>query len=93
MRACGSLFPYGKTFEPARCVTGEGQARAAGSRKGCRSRAGVYDLSGNVAEWVEEGAAMGGDYSASGAAASCTSRSSGGAVGYRCCSELEDDWD
>jgi serine/threonine protein kinase len=92
IRACGGLFPYGRTYDPARCNTGSRAALAAGSKRGCRSRWGVYDMSGNVSEWVEEGTAMGGDATSDQGHAGCLSRSPGGALtGFRCCSDPE--WD
>jgi formylglycine-generating enzyme required for sulfatase activity len=86
------VFPYGRTYKPEVCNTGQGSPVASGSRKACRSRAGVYDLSGNVSEWVEEGVAMGGDAKSEQAAARCSARSGAGALtGFRCCADPE--WD
>lgn len=92
IRACGGLFPYGRTYDPARCNTGGRAAVPGGSKRGCRSRWGVYDMSGNASEWVEEGTAMGGDATSDQGHAGCLSRSAGGALtGFRCCSDPE--WD
>lgn len=91
-RACGGRFPYGRDYDSDRCNTESGAASPAGSRKGCRSRWGVYDMSGNVAEWVAGGAAMGGHASSDAGHASCLSRSgSSKMTGFRCCSEPR--WD
>lgn len=49
-------FPYGLRFRPDACNTGrpvEGGAAPTGSFAGCVSPFGVYDMSGNVAEWVD----------------------------------------
>ncbi|MBW2732148.1 MAG: SUMF1/EgtB/PvdO family nonheme iron enzyme, partial [Deltaproteobacteria bacterium] len=88
MKSCGWLFPYGRTFQAGRCNTESKATVAVGSKRTCRSRHGVYDLSGNVAEWVEEGVAMGGHYGTAQGHASCTARTRGGtATGYRCCAD------
>lgn len=92
LRACGSAFPYGRLYKPDVCNTGQASPVASGSKKACRSRSGVYDLSGNVSEWVEEGVAMGGDAKSEQAAARCSARSGGDALtGFRCCADPE--WD
>jgi serine/threonine protein kinase len=90
LRSCASLFPYGKTYDPAQCNTGGKTPLPAGARKGCRSRFGVHDLSGNVSEWVEDGVAMGGDATSEQGHASCPARSAGNRMtGFRCCGDLE----
>jgi hypothetical protein len=89
--------PYGARAEQDRCngaaASGELQDLSrTGAREGCKTPAGVFDLAGNVAEWVEEGAALGGDSSTR--APSCDTRvqPQGGAaaptIGYRCCLDL-----
>jgi hypothetical protein len=63
VRACGGeqgwLFPYGDTHEPRRCndtvdpVGDESQKAGGGSFPDCVSPFGVYDMDGNVSEWVD----------------------------------------
>ncbi|MEE2828324.1 MAG: SUMF1/EgtB/PvdO family nonheme iron enzyme [Myxococcota bacterium] len=67
-RACRSseswTWSYGPRFDPKRCNTplqgadGPGQSpiplAPSGSFAGCRSPEGVYDLNGNVSEWVAD---------------------------------------
>jgi formylglycine-generating enzyme required for sulfatase activity len=90
IRACGGLFPYGREYDAERCNTGNTKPVPSGSQRGCRSRWGVYDMSGNAAEWVAGGTAMGGDFRAEQGHAGCMARSSGGATtGFRCCSDPE----
>jgi len=90
------FYPYGKRFDPKRCNVREAGARqvqAAGSWPECRSPVGAADLSGNVAEWVEEGVTKGGS-SLDGEDGRCSrsTRRRAGAlaadVGYRCCDAL-----
>jgi formylglycine-generating enzyme required for sulfatase activity len=75
-------FPYGATYNPAVCST-NGMAQATGSQPFCVGGfPGIFDMSGNVEEWVDECAdggspclARGGDFAdqdaAAGAAAGC----------------------
>lgn len=58
----GYRFPYGDEFIPTACACGGVPVRSAGTSNSCRSAFGVYDLSGNAAEWVESGALKGGDH-------------------------------
>jgi hypothetical protein len=91
-RGCGGRFPYGRTYDADRCNTTSGATLPAGSKKRCRSRWGAYDMSGNAAEWVAEGVAMGGSARSDAGHASCMSRAGAAKMtGYRCCSEPR--WD
>lgn len=46
-------YPYGRIYAPERCNTEGGGIKPAGERKECRGELEVYDLVGNVGEWVE----------------------------------------
>ena len=88
--ACGSArYPYGADFDPSRCNV-SGPLQASGSFPSCRSEAGVYDLSGNAAEWASDGQLHGGDAS-SGRGATCGAASRrfmpGPTSGFRCCAD------
>jgi serine/threonine protein kinase/formylglycine-generating enzyme required for sulfatase activity len=106
-RACkgfkGLRFPYGDEFDDQKCNTetkaGEKRTvRAAGAFGGCRSGFGVFDMSGNVAEWTSTplggGAAMiikGGAANKPDWAVRCANRgnkpsgSRDAFLGFRCC--------
>jgi serine/threonine protein kinase len=97
-KACkgpGTLrWPYGATFDASACNTedekGDPRAVAAsGSFGRCRSGHGVSDLSGNVAEWTQDGVLKGGSYASPDYAVRCSARKGPGArsaeVGFRCC--------
>jgi len=64
LRACagteGRLYPYGDEYEQGRCNTSERDSDLStkhlapgGSFERCVSPEGVYDLSGNITEWLE----------------------------------------
>jgi len=51
----GDVYPYGILFAPTACngvERGEGQAVPTGSLGTCDTDEGIFDLSGNVAEWT-----------------------------------------
>lgn len=53
MTACMDAYPYGSSYEAARCNGEQGSDTApTGSFAGC-ARAGIFDLSGNVEEWID----------------------------------------
>jgi hypothetical protein len=98
-RACrgkgGASFPYGNSFDPTRCNTrgNSGEVAPAGTFNACRSAAGAYDMSGNVAEWVASGAQKGGSVLQTHKEARCSavvrnaSKEGSVYVGFRCCAD------
>jgi formylglycine-generating enzyme required for sulfatase activity len=88
-----SFYPYGMRYDAKRCNVRDAGKRvieAAGSWPECASAAGVYDLSGNVSEWVEEGITKGGSTTdgEDGRCSRSTRRPPGASaadIGYRCC--------
>jgi hypothetical protein len=97
-RACGGTYPYGKEYDPERCNTAgvDGTPKpiaAAGSKKGCMSPSGAFDMVGNVAEWTSDGFINGGTSLRNSDDATCgsASRRAGGAphVGFRCCADAK----
>ena len=88
-RACGHRYPYGARYESSRCNTEASAVIPSGSKPSCKSNVGVFDMSGNLAEWVAEKTAMGGHFRSSGVHASCGARGIGGQrTGFRCCLSL-----
>ena len=97
----GNLYPYGPLFEGLSCNVHadrhQGGPVATGSMEGCRTPSGIYDLVGNVAEWVnlDRGQArlMGG-HARDGQAAACNRAalvlrpdSRNHTTGFRCCAD------
>ena len=85
----GSLFPYGLFHEGGRCNDNQldgGNAAATGSKLGCRSPAGVFDQSGNLAEWTgltEATGVLSGTDFRWGPKATCMKRHERFGLGYR----------
>ncbi len=48
----GWKYPYGTTYELYACVTNDTTVRPSGGRPECRGYFGIYDMSGNCAEWT-----------------------------------------
>ncbi|MCP4807343.1 MAG: formylglycine-generating enzyme family protein [Proteobacteria bacterium] len=51
----GTLYPYGDTWDPTACLSGEGgysETQPSGSLSTCVSPFGVYDQVGNLWEWT-----------------------------------------
>lgn len=96
-RACSGprnlLFPYGAVHQQGLCQTASAAGArsavaASGAHPGCRSAYGILDLSGNLAEWVQGGALMGGSAAKPGHQTSCESDAGSGGTefsGVRCC--------
>lgn len=89
--------PYGARSEYGRCNVASPSGAAAtvapsGQRDTCTTAAGVLDLEGNVAEWVAEGFAMGGDVTTRGPSCETRTRPADDAriatLGLRCCVTL-----
>jgi sulfatase modifying factor 1 len=93
-------YPYGATYDANACVFGSGR-QAAGSKQTCEGGfPGVFDMSGNVEEWVDECAngfsdclARGADYSTPNASECATAATAAQPRmlkepwrGFRCCS-------
>lgn len=87
------LFSYGHHYRDGACNTAgpKGARRSpqpSGANPACRSRAGIYDLNGNLAEWVSGGVLMGGSAAKPGTQTSCESDTGSGGTrynGFRCC--------
>lgn len=107
-RACagpeGRVYPYGNSYNRKTCFSGRKHYRtaaASGSLAECKSPEGVFDLSGNLWEWVgqrpEEAALAGGAWLTDGANSKCASRAWTGVprsknfvYGFRCCLNLKE---
>jgi len=100
-RACrgpgGADYPYGEPWDPLACNTAaaDGAKRdilPSGAQRECRSAHGVYDMSGNAAEWLDDKTIRGGSAASDAEGSRCGARSSGGAsamTGFRCCADPE----
>jgi hypothetical protein len=101
-RACrgnsGWTHPYGPRQEAGRCRVGDENATPgpSGANPHCVTPEGVLDLVGNVAEWTEEGAVMGGSVRSPKESGCDTKekkkpKSTSPVVGFRCCMLLPAD--
>lgn len=97
--SAGGTAPFGYGNSPVRhrCNAGAASHRKrlvpGGELRACRTAQGVYDMIGNVAEWVEEGVVMGGDVRTPLARANCEnarpvpSGEGSSWIGFRCCAD------
>ena len=90
-------YAYSRRYRSGRCNVDEpgssGEVESAKSHPKC-SYQRIYDLIGNVSEWTQEGAVMGGHFETDAREARCSlaekralNRKSP-LVGFRCCSDL-----
>jgi formylglycine-generating enzyme len=106
MAACtggtSNAYPYGPTFDGPACNVNAAATIPAGSRTSCQGGVpGLFDMSGNVEEWVgacqtDSCLARGGDFSATAANAGCTTATATmleyrtaaeNFRGFRCCAD------
>lgn len=89
-------FPYGRMADPEACNTQtaagyDQDVRRTGTTRGCVTAARVYDLIGNVGEWVSDGRAVGGDSTSPYKSVTCKSAGrpprgfKNDLLGFRCC--------
>lgn len=97
----GNQFPYADWHERGWCHDAQdgrtGAPKATGSMPRCRTETGVYDLGGNVAEWIELNEEMavlvGGDYGSKDKAGCFRPNRTWGPghknkrMGFRCCAD------
>lgn len=97
----GNQFPYADWHERGWCHDQEdgrtGSPKLTGSMPRCRTETGVYDLGGNVAEWIERNEEMavlvGGDYGSKDKAGCFRPNRTWGPghknkrMGFRCCAD------
>lgn len=90
--SCGGFdnlsYPYGKTYEENRCNAAN-SVETSGSRINCASKFGIYDMTGNIFEWVTaadgQPAMMGGPVSKCQTVSPGTGGSAKTMSGVRCC--------
>ena len=98
MEACGSqAYPYGSSYASGTCTdTSAAEPSLTGSKSGCKSPSAVFDMSGNVREWVEGGILMGGAYNSASDEVKCSSAQTQANYmsyvhnrgdGFRCCQD------
>ena len=97
----GNMYPYGAFYKVGVCHDQgdkyQGKAVATGSKEECRTPSGIFDLAGNIGEWVssdKEKITLMGGHASSTERAACNDRAySPGAgrrnqtTGFRCCAD------
>ncbi|MBC8292178.1 MAG: thioredoxin domain-containing protein [Proteobacteria bacterium] len=97
----GSMYPYGPYYEEGVCNDSAdkktGEPSNTGSRSGCRTASGLFDLAGNIGEWADSGRGrrtLLGGYASSKSGAACNRRTStvgpgsrNKTTGFRCCAD------
>ncbi|MCY3021738.1 MAG: protein kinase, partial [Planctomycetota bacterium] len=97
----GRQYPYGAAADSSACNTDGTAVLPSGSKPECKNSLGVFDMSGNLAEWVDSGAdavaeIMGGAFKTAAKNASCIEtpqqdkKIRAAQVGFRCCRRLDD---
>lgn len=97
--ACGSqAYPYGNSYVAKNCTDTDGaEPGLSGAKSSCKSSTGVFDMSGNVREWVEGGILMGGAYNSGSEDVKCSSAQTQSNYmsyvpnrgdGFRCCQDV-----
>ncbi|MBE7466552.1 MAG: protein kinase [Planctomycetes bacterium] len=94
------IFPWGAEAGDQTCHWNGDAPKPSGSFEKCHSNIGTYDMSGNVAEWVDdtvtddERYVTGGSFKSDAAGSRCQSRSTlpkdrkQADIGFRCCKQL-----
>lgn len=97
----GRMYPYGSFYKANACMDQgdkyQGNPVPTGSMEQCRTPSGVFDLAGNISEWVgdtKETATLLGGHTASGEGARCNDRAFQPGIGrrnhttgFRCCAD------
>ncbi|MCZ7647823.1 MAG: protein kinase [Planctomycetota bacterium] len=99
-KQAAARFPWGADAAGGKCNWSSGQAAKSGSFESCRSDIGTFDMSGNLAEWVDasesaqEAKVSGGSFQSEADGATCYTHvsqkkeKSRADVGFRCCKSL-----
>jgi protein-disulfide isomerase/thiol-disulfide isomerase/thioredoxin/uncharacterized membrane protein len=99
----GSRYPYGVFHEPGKCHDNqkslEGQTVATGSLSACKTVSGLFDMTGNIGEWIESDenrASLVGGHFGSNEGAACNRRGTSfgpgirnDTTGFRCCANTQ----
>jgi protein-disulfide isomerase/uncharacterized membrane protein len=97
----GTRYPYGPFYQRGNCHDGqktiEGKGVKTGTMHKCRTPTGIYDLTGNLNEWIgleRNRASQVGGHFGSGEGAACNRRGSmfgpgnrNNTIGFRCCAD------